>query len=332
MHQETIIKKLSLLAPKRVLVTGGHGMLGNSFRRQLAKYIPHCLVEALGKNELDVRNIDQVMGHAEWLQDGWIIHSAALVNVEGCAQDPTLARETILMGAQNMISLAKATRARLFYPQSFLIYDGSNEFISEKVEPNPLSLYGQLKYQSEINILEALENPLIVRMAGFFGGNEKDKNFVGKIIRHMSELIEGGVKQIQVGDRIWQPTWTDDLALNSLLLMATGQIGTFQMACHGTASFYQLTKEIVRILSWEENIDVIPVSERDVSSTELGRRPAKAELDCRRLMESGHDLQRPWQIALKEYLSDSYFDQYRRLSKNLNLKGGAYERVTSRQL
>jgi len=317
MQQKILLEKLQLLSSKPILITGAQGMLGNSFKEQLSKYLPDAQVKALSKNELDIRNKEQVLNLASWLNGGWIIHCAAFVNVEGCAQNPTLARETIVEGTKNLLSLAQKAGAQFFYPQSFLIYDGSFELITEETQPNPLSLYGQLKLETEKMILEAMvDTAIIVRMAGFFGGNQRDKNFVGKIIKHMSQLIHEGQKQIKVGDRIWQPTWTDDLALNSLLLMATNSTGIFQMASHGSASFYQLTKEIIQHLNWDELIEIIPVKESEISSNELGRRPAKAELDCHLLKTKGLDYQRPWNTTLKEYLNNSYFDSYRNMSKS----------------
>jgi len=318
MNQKNLLEKLQSLSSKRILITGAHGMLGNSFKEQLAKYLPHCEIKALGKNELDVRDVDQVMSMDSWLKEGWIIHCAAFVNVEGCAENPTLARDTIVGGTKNLLALAKKTGSYFFYPQSFLIYDGSSELISEEILPNPMSLYGQLKFEAEKLILENHKESIIVRMAGFFGGNQRDKNFVGKIIKHISQLIKEGHAQIKVGDRVWQPTWTDDLALNSLLLMSAAAPGVYQMACHGSASFYQLTKEIVNHLNWNDLIEVIQVKESEVTSNERGRRPSKAELDCGLLKAKGLDFQRPWGVTLKEYLSDSYFDSYRNQTRSNN--------------
>lgn len=329
MHLVNMLEKLSPLSKKRILITGGNGMLGYSFSQQIKKHLPLCEVRTLGKEDLDVRNAESVLKWQEWIRNGWIVHCAAFVNVEGCSQNPTLARDTIVGGTENLVGLASLSGARIFYPQSFLIYDGDGGLISEENQPNPLSLYGQLKYEAERIILQNTKQSLIVRMAGFFGGYQRDKNFVGKIIKHIHRLIESGQSEVKIGDRTWQPTWTDDLALNSLLLMAQEEVGTFQMACHGAASFYQLTEEIVQNLGWGDKIDVIPVSEREISSTELGRRPTKAEFNCQRLISKNMDIQRPWRQSLREYLQDSYFYQYKTVSNSVKGKMDELERYSS---
>ena len=94
--------------------------------------------------------------------------------------------------------------------------------------------------------------------------------------------------------------------------MAAKKQGKVQMACHGTASFFELTKAIAEELNWHRHIDVVPVSASEVSKHELGKRPNSAELSCTYLRSSGLDIQRGWKESLKEYLSDDYFSAFRK--------------------
>ncbi len=294
----------------RFLVTGGKGMLGRDFAAQL-NLLPDCEVRAPGKAELDVRDAEALMAQRDWVAGGWVIHCAATVDVEGCAREPEAARQTIVEGTRNAVALAKAAGARLFYPQSFLVYDGATNPIPEAEEPRPLSLYGQLKFEAERLIRAELDDALVVRMSGFFGGEEADKNFVGRIIPVMFAAMNRGETSFEIGDRVWQPTWTRDLAENSCQLMLAGATGTFQMACHGSASFADLGQEIVAALGWQDRLTVKPVSANAVSGSELGRRPDIAVLSCERLRDERLDLQRDWRSTLHAYLRHPFFDQYR---------------------
>jgi dTDP-4-dehydrorhamnose reductase len=121
----------------RVLVTGGKGMLGSAFEQQ-AKHFQQFEVRALGRDELDVCDNDAVMACADWVQNGWIIHCAAKVDVDGCANDPEAARAIIVEGTRNVARLAAHSSARMLYPQSFLIYDGRENPIAEDETPRPL--------------------------------------------------------------------------------------------------------------------------------------------------------------------------------------------------
>lgn len=295
----------------RYLVTGGQGMLGGDFAAEIAAF-PGLSVHAPGKGELDVRDPAAMLAAADKAADGWLVHCAAMVNVEGCARDPDAARAIIVDGTENAIALAKAAGARMFYPQSFLTHDGRQNPIPEEEAQRPLALYGELKLEAQHRIEDAFgEDALIVVMAGFFGGEAADKNFVGRIIPAMRAAIERGETEFRVGDRVWQPTWTRDLAFNSLQMMLAGCRGRYQMACHGEASFAELAQEIVYALGWQDRLSIVSVDAASVSANELGRRPDRAVLSCARLKTEHLDLQRDWRSTLHAYLRHPFFAQYR---------------------
>jgi dTDP-4-dehydrorhamnose reductase len=293
-----------------VLVTGGKGMLGSALADAGAT-LPSLIIHAPGRDTLDVRDADAVMAWKDRVAGGWIVHCAATVDVEGCARDPDAARATIVDGTSNVLMLAKAAGARLIYPQSFLVYDGATVPIAEAETPRPLSLYGSLKYEAERLILDAIADPLIIRMAGFFGGEAADKNFVGRIIPVMHKAMLGGQTQFDVGDRVWQPTWTRDLAENTLQLLLAGKSGHYQMAALGQASFAELAHEIVQALGWQDRFAINTVDASKVAQSELGRRPDVAVLACTRLTDDRLNLQRDWRSTLHAYLRHPFFNQYR---------------------
>ena len=201
---------LQAFSEKTVLITGAGGMLGTAFVEYLSKFSDVVMI-ARTHSELDVTDLDQVMTHDAYGPD-FIVHCAADVNAERCEKNPFECRRVQVGGTKNITALAMACGAQVVYPQSFLIFDGSEVPIVETSLPAPMSVYGKCKYEAEVGLRAALPKTLVVRMAGFFGGDEKDKNFVGKFIRHAISLIRSGVRSYDVGDRIWQPTYTLDLA------------------------------------------------------------------------------------------------------------------------
>jgi dTDP-4-dehydrorhamnose reductase len=285
-------------------------MLGSATAK-MAAHFPELEVRALGRDALDVRSAEAVARQIEWIEGGTIFHCAARVDVEGCAREPEAARETIVGGTRNIVDLAREANARIVYPQSFLVYDGAVNPIAEETEPRPLSFYGTIKYEAEQVVLEAFPDALVIRMAGFFGGGPADKNFVGTIIPVMQAALARGERRFEVGDRVWQPTWTDDLARNTLHLIAHRATGPYQMACQGSATFADIAFEITQALGWGDQLEIVRVDSSAVSQSELGRRPAKAILSCTRLSNEELNLQRPWRDTLHEYLSEPFFNRYR---------------------
>lgn len=289
------------LAGKTVLITGAAGMLGRAFVEVLADY--PCTVNARSHADLDVTDRDAVMAETADV----IIHCAADVNAERCETQPEETHRIQVEGTANIAALAEAVGAKVLYPQSFLIFDGSVLPIREDTPPNPLSVYGRAKLAAEQLLTERLPDALVVRMAGFFGGDEADKNFVGLLTRKLAQLLAEGVDSYAVGDRVWQPTFTLDLARNCCLLLDQGKSGLYTMSCHGEASFWQLAAACVDELGVGHRIRIDKVAAVQVTRAENAKRPDRAVMDNHRLRAEGMERMRPWREALVEYLARPHF-------------------------
>ena len=297
---------LKNLSGIKFLITGGNGMLGNSFLNQLKINISDPKIYCLNRSELNVSDFNSFNKYKD-LKPDFIIHCAGLVDADLCEKNKKDCRTNILEGTKNIMNFAKINNSKVFYPQSFLIYDESNKVVNEDTIPKPLSVYGSLKLEAENIVLKSSNNSLSVRMGGFFGGEKKDKNFVGKIVPHISNLIKQGKNQMDIGDRIWQPTYTEDLAYNSLLLLANNKSGKYNMASHGSCSFFELTYEILKILNITKIFNINKISAKILSKKEIAKRPLSLIMKNSRLNIENLDRQRNWKISLKEYLKRPYF-------------------------
>ena len=298
---------LKNLSDKKFLITGCKGMLGNSFLNQLKIHVQNPEIYCFSKLELDVSDLNAFNKHKN-LKPDFIIHCAALVNADICEKDKEKGKKNILKGTKNIIDFAKINNSKIFYPQSFLIYNDTNNIIDENTVPKPLCEYGILKLESENIVLNSYSNSLSVRMGGFFGGEEKDTNFVGKISSQIAKLIKQGEKKIEIGDRVWQPTFTDDLAYNSLILLANNKNGKYNMASHGSCSFFELTNELLKILNIKNKFTVSCISAKILEKREFARRPLSVIMSNSRLKQENLDRQRNWKLSLKDYLEKPYFN------------------------
>jgi dTDP-4-dehydrorhamnose reductase len=297
----------------RIIITGASGMLGKSFQDELVLIYPNANIKALTREALNVTIRSQVMSYVEFNPD-LIIHTAAKVDANFCEENFEQAKDIIVNGTHNIIELAETCNAMVLYPQSFLIFDGKVSPICEDTIPNPLSTYGSLKLEAEKAIIDSNVHSLIIRMGGFFGGYGKDKNFVGKIIPFILDKVKNGSTEFEVGDRVWQPTYTLDLALNCIALLESGASGTYNMASLNSASFYQLAVKIVEYLGLETQIKVKEVSSRQFDHAEEAVRPHDAILSNAKLDANRMNLQRNWEESLFEYLNSDY---YKSMIKNI---------------
>lgn len=301
---------LTALGGQRILITGADGMLGRAFAEALATWSPSTRVLARSRGQLDVTDASAIMGLADERPD-IIIHCAGLTDANQCELDRAETRRVHVGGAHNVVRLARALSATVLYPQSVFIFDGRELPVTEHTVPSPGFEYGRAKLEAETLICEALDRALVVRMAGFFGGDDKDKNFVGQFTRTLEAMLDRREAEVEVGDRVWQPTYTLDLAKNCLLLLALDRRGIYHMGSPGEAAFHEVAEACVVALGLTSRVRVLPVPSRVFDEAEPARRPARMVTRTDRLDTEGLNRQRPWRDALREYLRRPWFDRLR---------------------
>jgi len=291
----------------RLLITGANGMLGTAFREVLTDWdcdLQNCLF--LPKSRLNVAKSGDFQPYYSF-EPTHVLHCAGLVNADFSEEYPQLASEVIEDGARNLEAFAKSCGAIIFYPQTFLIFDGAEPIVDEYSLVIPLNVYGNAKYRAEQYLLEKSPNILSSRLGGFFGGESIDKNFVGKISREIARLISIESSRLEVGNRRWQPTYTHDIARNILLLLARRKNGVYNIACEGDATFFDVAKSIVDTFSLTDGISITEVDYHLVEQHDKATRPASVYLSTQKLNQEGLNLQRHWQESLSEYLRGDYF-------------------------
>jgi dTDP-4-dehydrorhamnose reductase len=305
MAERVSVDDLLALSKRTALITGAGGMLGSAFVQTLRDLVPSCRVLARDHQALDVTDRDAVIAIAGESPD-LIIHCAADVNADRCERQPSQTHAVQVGGTLNIIELAHVSGAQVVFPQSILIYDGRELPVDESTVPAPLSVYGRAKLEAEQRLLAALPQSLVVRMSGFFGGAERDKNFVGSFTKRLFQDPARGLRTYQIGTRVWQPTYTRDLAANTLLLVAGARTGIYNMGSHGEATFACVARACVSDLGLSDTVSIDEAPGTHILH-EHAPRPFRMVVSNRRLAAEGVDRQRPWREALREYLSHPFF-------------------------
>lgn len=295
------------LAQSTVFITGSSGMLGKSFVNQLSKCYPTCRIIATDHASLDVTNRNDVLEIVSHNKPNLIIHCAAEVNADRCELNPEHSKSTIVGATQNILDAAVQNQCKIIYPQTFLVYGESETEVNEDTPPRPISIYASHKVIAEELIKEQSPDYLLIRMGGFFGGGERDKNFVGIFIRRISELLRDGVSTYAVGGRVWQPTYTEDLAMNSLLLAEKNISGTWCMASNGYATFHEVATEIIKLLLLTDQIAIPKAIDQHIGSMDVAPRPRQVIMSTKKLDNNGLNRQRDWRTSLSEYLREPWF-------------------------
>lgn len=148
---------------EKILVTGGAGYIGSLLCPMLLaegyevtildnlkwgiKPILHFLAHPKCTLETgDVREAGLVRKLVE--KHDIVLHLAAIVGYPACAADPILSRTTNVDGTRNVAS-AISPAQRLIYASTGSTYGKVAEICTEETPINPLSLYGQTKWEAE---------------------------------------------------------------------------------------------------------------------------------------------------------------------------------------
>jgi dTDP-4-dehydrorhamnose reductase len=288
----------------KILVTGAAGMLGSALCSTL-KHKGHSIIatdiasQDEGMKYLDVRRYNQVAEIVGAVKPDMVMHLAAETDVDKCELEPDHAYLTNTIGTQNVALICKSQKIPLVYISTIGVFYGDKpEPYTEFDTPNPINIYGQSKLEGEKIVQNLAEGYYIVRAGWMVGGGpEKDKKFIGKIIKRMKET---SVLKA-VNDKIGSPTYTFDFSECVADLIETGYYGLYHCTNKGYGSRFDVAKKIVDFLG-RSDVTVEPVSS---AYFPLPAARARSEMSRNYKLELlGIDSMRKWEDALKEYIQE----------------------------
>ncbi|MBM3970817.1 MAG: dTDP-4-dehydrorhamnose reductase [Planctomycetes bacterium] len=169
---------------------------------------------------------------------------------------------------------------------------------SEDDVSGPINIYGTSKLAGECFVRSLCPKHFVVRTCGLYGhhgSGGKGRNFVNTMLR----LAREGRPVRVVADQICTPTATADLADATLRLIETDAFGLYHWTNGGQCSWHEFASEIFRLAGL--TVDCTPITTAEFGSRAL--RPAFTVLEARRWQTLGLPTPRPWQDALREFLS-----------------------------
>jgi dTDP-4-dehydrorhamnose reductase len=130
-----------------------------------------------------------------------------------------------------------------------------------------------------------------------FGGGPEDKKFVAKMV-----AIARDKKRLRaVDDKIGSPTYTRDIGVRCLELLATGRFGTYHAANAGWCTRFEMAQAIVEFAGIEGCV-VEPCSSDEFPLP--APRPRLEALEGLHAALIGLAPMRGWREALREYVLD----------------------------
>ena len=276
----------------KILITGSNGLLGQKIILQLLNGQVDFLATSLGENRnpkcpdsnyasLDISNQSQVHEVINKYKPEYIIHTAAITNVDYCEQNKDECRKINVEGSKILFSACREINAHFLFLSTDFVFDGKKGNYSETDVPNPLSVYAQSKYDAEQMLCQSeYTNWSIVRTIIVFG--EGINLSRSNIVLWAKEALSLGKPLTIIDDQFRSPTWADDLAWACLRICKLNKKGIYHISGPERMSIYDL---VLRVANFY-NLDTSSLQKTDSESlNQPAKRPPITGFDLSKASE-----------------------------------------------
>lgn len=255
-----------------IMIVGARGTLGRALAARCRER--KLAFVNLSRDELDIVESLQVADAIERVKPWAVINASGYVDVAMAEREPERCRSVNVTGALNLAVACERFGSQLVSFSSDLVFDGAADRpYLESDQPAPVGVYGRSKFESEVGVLEAFPDALVVRTSAFFGSDD-DANFVVQTLRRLRSRTPSGASAAIVS-----PTHVDSLADAVLDLVIDGADGIWHLASPASISWYDWARKIAELA----RLDTSLVFEADAVAPHLiGRRPSYTALGTER--------------------------------------------------
>jgi len=266
---------------KKILITGGAGFFASRYT-ELYKSQYHII--SLKRQDLDITDEAKTIEIINSINPDFVLHTAAIADTGKCENNPELSYNINVKGTENVAKGCNKTGSKLIYLSSEQIYNGNVEAgpYSEEIKPEPNTIYGKHKLESEFKIKEILEEAWILRLTWLFGLPEKAQKVNSNAVWN---VVSAALK----GDKIKVPcyehrgmTYVYDL-LNNMDKIMNIPYGTYNTGSENNLSSYEIAAVILREMGLEYRIDELLIKDEERFKTH----PRDLRITNKKLKDNG---------------------------------------------
>ena len=266
---------------KKILVTGSNGLLGQKLVHLILDHSNHILLAtSKGENRLksrsdfDYRSLDitdknRVDSIVSEFKPDVLINSAAMTNVDACESNKENCIALNVGGVKNLVAACENHNTHLIHVSTDFVFDGKAGPYSENDQPNPLSFYGQSKYDSELIVSNSsLSKWSIARTIIIYGIVENMSK--SNVVLWAKSALESGSELKIVDDQFRSPTYADDLAKGCLLIAEKEKNGIYHLSGKESMSILELVYRVADFYGLDKST-ISPV--KSESLNQAAKRP-----------------------------------------------------------
>ena len=267
---------------KRILITGGNGLLGIKLLRQAAVEYhitaidlhdnPVVEISDMDYFKVDITDEENIRTIIKKIKPDCIINTAALTDVDACEDRKELAWNVNVNGTKNIAACCKELGIKLIHISSDYVFDGNNGPYTEDDEIKPINYYGYTKFESEKIVQEFLSDYAICRTTVLYGYESMVRmNFVTWLI----QMLKDKKKLKIVTDQVGTPTLADDLSSALLTILKKNGRGIYNTVGSELIDRYSFAIKVASVFN--QDVSLIEKTTSDLLK-QKAERPLKAGL------------------------------------------------------
>jgi len=295
---------------KKILVIGGSSLLGykllsntNNFELY-ASYNKNLInlknIETLKIDITNEKNCEKILN----LKPDIIINTAAITNVDYCEKFKKNAFDVNVTGTKNIAKIAEKLGSKLIHISTDAVFSGNKKFYAEEDRPNPISVYGKTKLESE-KIISKVTDSIILRPSVIFGWipfeyiktKDESRKTMNFGLWVLDQLYKNNKMSI-VNDQINTPTLADNLAENILKIIKKDLTGIFHLSGLSCISRLDFSKKIAKTFGYSNNL-ISSISSEKLK--QIAPRTLESCLKCDKIVQNGVNLLKIDQAIEKMY-------------------------------
>jgi dTDP-4-dehydrorhamnose reductase len=271
----------------RILITGASGLLGINLALEAAQ--EHTVFGAANKAMLktdafsvlqaDLLDPSACQRLLDAAQPDWVIHCAALANIDACEKDPEQARQLNSAVPAKLAELVARGGARMLHVSTDAVFDGEQGNYTEQDPPNPLSVYAATKLEGEQAVTSANPEALITRV-NLFGWSMSGKRSLAEFFFYS---LQSGNRINGFTDVYFCPLFANDLARIFLKMLSLQLSGLYHVVSSQCLTKFEFGQRLAR----KFNLDGALISPLSVYESELAAaRSPRLTLNTNKLTEA----------------------------------------------
>jgi dTDP-4-dehydrorhamnose reductase len=251
----------------RILVTGASGLLGLNLALSAAKrdhlvfgtVKEHVLrTDAFRTIQTDLLVPGAVESLLDQTQPDWVIHCAAMANVDACEADPEQALKVnseLPARLAAYVARGGARQARLVHISTDAVFDGQRGGYGEEDTPNPLGVYARTKLEGERGVADANPQAIIARV-NLFGWSLSGGRSLGEFFFYN---LSAGKRVLGFTDVFFCPILASDIAPILLQMLEMQLCGLYHVVSRECTSKYEFGVRVARRFGLDESL-ITPAS------------------------------------------------------------------------